>query len=115
MAATRSRKTSNQTKIIVEAHNVNGVLNIDTFTKILENSQTLKQNCELMNIKLLDIPAQTATKIRGIMEQPIPELNRAEFQRMFYEDKLWAIMKNVPEWITNTWLSLNAFAKQTHK
>ena len=89
--------------------------NYKTFTKILENSQTLKQNCELMNIKLLDIPAQTATKIRGIMEQPIPELNRAEFQRMFYEDKLWAIMKNVPEWITNTWLSLNAFAKQTHK
>ena len=89
--------------------------NYKTFTKILENSHTLKQNCELMNIKLLDIPAQTATKIRGIMEQPIPELNRAEFQRMFYEDKLWAIMKNVPEWITNTWLSLNAFAKQTHK
>jgi DNA polymerase I len=36
--------------------------NYKTFTKILENSQTLKQNCELMNIKLLDIPAQTATK-----------------------------------------------------
>ena len=37
-----------------------------------------------MNIKLLDIPAQIATKIRGIVEQPIPELNRAEFQRLFY-------------------------------
>jgi hypothetical protein len=68
-----------------------------------------------MNIKLLDIPAQTASKIRGIMEQPIPELNRPEFQRLFYEDKMWAIMKNLPEWLNNTWLSLNAFAKQTHK
>ncbi len=29
-----------------------------------------------MNIKLLDIPAQTASKIRGIMEQPISELNK---------------------------------------
>jgi hypothetical protein len=49
------------------------------------------------------------------MEQPIPELNRAEFQRLFYQDKMWSIMKNLPDWLTNTWLSLNAFAKQTHK
>ena len=89
--------------------------NHKTYTKILEHVDTLKQNCELMNIKLLDIPAQTSTKIRGIMEQPISELNRAEFQRLFYEDKMWAIMKNLPEWLNNTWLSLNAFAKQTHK
>ena len=66
-----------------------------------------------MNIKLLDIPAQTATKIRWIMQQPVPELNRAEFQRLFYEDKMWAIMKNLPEWLNNTWLSLNAFAKHS--
>ena len=70
--------------------------NHKTYTKILEHVDTLKQNCELMNIKLLDIPAQTSTKIRGIMEQPISELNRAEFQRLFYEDKMWAIMKNLP-------------------
>jgi DNA polymerase-1 len=85
-----------------------------SWQKILDNSRILEQNYQLMNIKLLDIPAQTASKIRGIMEQPIPELNRAEFQRLFYEDKMWAIMKNLPDWLTNTWLSLNAFAKQTH-
>ncbi len=86
-----------------------------SYQKILDSSRIIEQNYQLMNIKLLDIPAQTATKIRGIMEQPIPELNRAEFQRLFYEDKMWAIMKNLPEWLNNTWLSLNAFAKQTHK
>ncbi len=89
--------------------------NYKTYAKIVENIDTLKQNCELMNIKLLDIPAQTTTKIRGIMEMPIPQLNRAEFQRLFYEDKMWATMKNLPEWLNNTWLSLNAFAKQTQK
>ena len=85
-----------------------------SWQKILDNSRILEQNYQLMNIKLLDIPAQTASKIRGIMEQPISELNRTEFQRLFYEDKMWAIMKNLPDWLTNTWLSLNAFAKQTH-
>jgi DNA polymerase-1 len=86
-----------------------------SYQKILDNSNIIEQNYQLMNIKLLDIPAQTASKIRGIMEQPISELNRAEFQRLFYEDKMWAIMKNLPEWLNNTWLSLNAFAKQTQK
>lgn len=83
--------------------------------KALTNFNIIEKNYQLMNIKLLDIPAQIATKIRGIVEQPIPELNRAEFQRLFYEDKMWSIMKNLPEWLTNTWLTLNAFSKQSHK
>jgi len=86
-----------------------------SYQKILDNERVLHQNYQLMNIKLLDIPAQTASKIRGIMEQPVTEFNRAEFQRLFYEDKMWAIMKNLPDWLNNTWLSLNAFAKQTQK
>jgi DNA polymerase-1 len=83
--------------------------------KVLQNYDIIDKNYQLMNIKLLDIPAQTATKIRGIIEQPIPLLNRSEFQRLFYEDKMWAVMKNLPEWLTNTWLSVNAFAQQTQK
>jgi 5'-3' exonuclease len=91
------------------------LLESKSYQKILDNSQIIEQNYQLMNIKLLDIPATTASKIRGIMEQPISNLNRAEFQRLFYEDKMWAIMKNLPDWLTNTWLSLAAFAKQTQK
>jgi len=86
-----------------------------SYQKILDNADIIEKNYQLMNIKLLDIPAQTASKIRGIMEQPISELNKSEFQRLFYEDKMWAIMKNLPDWLNNTWLSLNAFAKQTRK
>lgn len=84
-----------------------------TYQKILDNSSILEQNYQLMNIKLLDIPAATSSKIRGIMEQPVSRLNRTEFQRLFYEDKMWAVMKNLPEWLNKTWLSLDAFAKET--
>jgi DNA polymerase-1 len=94
----------NKCKLLTESKN---------HQKVLDNYETIDKNYRLMNIKLLDIPAQTSTKIRGILEQPIPSLNRSEFQRLFYEDKMWSIMKNLPEWLTNTWLSLNAFAKQT--
>jgi DNA polymerase-1 len=94
----------NKCKLLTESKN---------HQKVLANYDIIDKNYRLMNIKLLDIPAQTATKIRGILDQPIPSLNRAEFQRLFYEDKMWAIMKNLPDWLNNTWLSLNAFAKQT--
>lgn len=86
-----------------------------SYQKILDNSLILEQNYQLMNIKLLDIPAPTASKIRGIMDQPVSRLNRTEFQRLFYEDKMWAVMKNLPEWINKTWLSLDAFARETQK
>ena len=85
------------------------------YQKILDHRKTLEQNWQLMDIKLLDISANTSSKIRGIMSEPISGLNRAEFQRLFYEDKMWAIMKNLPDWLTRTWLSLDAYAKQTHK
>lgn len=85
------------------------------YQKILDHRETLEKNWQLMDIKLLDISANVSSKIRGIMGESISGLNRAEFQRLFYEDKMWAVMKNLPDWLTRTWLSLDAFAKQTHK
>lgn len=81
------------------------------FTKsVLQNKSTLEVNYKLMNLKLLDFPAQTRSIIRDILDQPIPRLNRLEFQRIFMEDKLWAVMRNLPEWLTKTWLQLDSFA-----
>jgi DNA polymerase-1 len=85
------------------------------YQKVLDNYDIIDKNYRLMNIKLLNIPARNSATIRGIMQQPIPGLNKMEFQRLFMEDKMWSTMKNLPEWLSNTWLSLNAFAQQTHK
>ena len=85
------------------------------YKKIIDNEDILQKNYELMNIKLLNIPAHSASKIRGIVEQPVSRLNRAEFQRLFYEDKMWAVMKNLPDWLTRTWLTLDEFANKTNK
>ena len=85
------------------------------YQRILDHQDIIEKNWQLMNIKLLDISANVSSKIRGIMSEPISGLNRAEFQKLFYEDKMWAIMKNLPDWLTKTWLSLDAYAKQTQK
>ena len=84
-----------------------------TYKKILDNQSTISDNWKLMNLKLLDIPAQTKSNIRRIMESQIPELDKIEFRKLFMEDKMWSVMKNMPDWLNNTWLSLSAFAQKT--
>ena len=84
-----------------------------TYKKILDNQNIISDNWKLMNLKLLDIPAQTKSNIRRIMESQIPELNKIEFRKLFMEDKMWSVMKNMPDWLNNTWLSLSAFAQKT--
>ena len=86
-----------------------------TYKKIIENRDIIEQNYQLMNLKLLDFSATHTSNIRRILEQPIPSLNKAEFQRLFMEDKMWTTMKNAPDWLNKTWLSLHAFAQQTQK
>lgn len=82
---------------------------------ILEHQEIIEKNYQLMNLKLLDIPGTCTTNIRNIINAPIPLMNKMEFQRLFMQDKMWSTMKNLPEWLNSTWLSLNAFAQQTHK
>ena len=86
-----------------------------TYQKMLDNIDIIEENWDLMNLNILDFPAQTKSSIRNIMEAPIPMLNKNEFRKIFMEDKMWSVMKNMPDWLNNTWLSLSAFAQQTHK
>jgi len=86
-----------------------------TYQKMLDNIDTIEENWDLMNLNILDFPAQTKSNIRNIIQSPITTLNKVEFRRLFMEDKMWAVMKNMPDWLNNTWLSLSAFAQQTHK
>jgi DNA polymerase-1 len=85
------------------------------YQTILDSREIIEKNYQLMNLKLLDISATHTSNIRQIINGSIPLLNKLEFQRIFMEDKMWTTMKNLPEWLTRTWLSLNAFAQQTHK
>lgn len=85
------------------------------YQTILDSQEIIEKNYQLMNLKLLDISGTHTTTIRDIINAPIPTLNANEFRRLFMEDKMWTTMKNLPEWLNSTWLSLNAFAQQTHK
>jgi DNA polymerase-1 len=83
------------------------------YKKIADHQETLEKNYLLMNLKELDISATHKSNIRHIVDSPIASLDKNEFRRLFMEDKMWTTMKNLPEWLNNTWLSLNAFAQQT--
>lgn len=85
------------------------------YQTILDSRDIIEKNYRLMNLKLLDISASHTSNIRQIIDGPIPKLNKLEFQRIFMEDKMWTTMKNLPDWLNNTWLSIQAFAQQTQK
>ena len=85
------------------------------YQSIIDHQDIIEKNYQLMNLKLLDISGTHTSNIRNIINASIPLLNTNEFRRLFMEDKMWTTMKNLPEWLNNTWLSLNAFAQQTHK
>lgn len=84
------------------------------YKKISDNKEILHKNFLLMNLLELDIPAQNKSNIRRIVESPIPMLDKLEFRKLFMEDKMWTTMKNLPDWLNNTWLSLSSFAQQTN-
>ncbi len=84
------------------------------YKTISNNKEILYKNFLLMNLKELDIPAQNKSNIRKIVESEIPMLNKNEFRKLFMEDKMWTTMKNLPDWLNTTWLSLSAFAQQTN-
>ena len=85
------------------------------YQTILDSRDIIEKNYRLMNLKLLDISAQHTSNIRQIIDGPIPKLNKLEFQRIFMEDKMWSTMKNLPDWMNNTWLSIQTFAQQTQE
>lgn len=77
---------------------------------ILDGIKDIERNYKLMNLKTTIINANQASKIRSILDAPVARLDRLQFQKFFYEDALWSVMKNLPNWLTNTWLSLDAYA-----
>lgn len=82
------------------------------FQTIQSSYDILEINSKLMDLKLFDISAAQKSTIRDIIQGPIPTLDKNTFRQLFMEDKMWTTMKNLPDWLNNTWLALNAFAMQ---
>ena len=84
-------------------------------TKILDNTDTLKLNYDLMQLSEPIIGSSITSNVRAIIESPINQLNSFQFKKEFMVDKLYTAFKNVETWLVNTWGDLDKYSKQTIK
>ena len=83
--------------------------------KLIESSDKLKLNWDLMQLSEPDISSSIKSNVRSIVESPINSLSSFSFKREFMVDKLYTAFKNIETWLMNTWSDLDSYSKQTRK
>ena len=76
-----------------------------------EAKTQLDMNWDLMQLKDVDIPANTKLLVHDIAHRPINKMNQLEFKKMFMQDKLYTVIKDVDFWLRDTFLSLTAYSQ----
>ena len=76
-----------------------------------EAKTQLDMNWDLMQLKDADIPANTKLLVHDIAHRPINKMNQLEFKKMFMQDKLYTVIKDVDFWLRDTFLSLTAYSQ----
>ena len=67
----------------------------------------------ILQLKSVDISANTKTKIIKKVNEPINELVKYKFEKMFLEDKLFTALPNVTSWLLTNFNRLNQMAKKS--
>jgi DNA polymerase-1 len=79
---------------------------------LTESKTQLDMNWDLMQLKDVDIPANTKLLVHDIAHRPINKTNQLEFKKMFMQDKLYTVIKDVDFWLRDTFLSLTAYSQK---
>ena len=94
----------------------NHICNIDDIVNVLpESKELIDRNYKLMQLNDVDISGNTKTKIVQRVNEPINELVKYKFEKMFLEDKLFTALPNVTSWLLTNFNQLNRYAKKTHE
>ena len=59
----------------------------------------------------VDISGSAKLKINRTVNGKIPELAKANFQKMFIEDRMYGALPDIDSWMRLSWAKLNRFAK----
>ena len=85
------------------------------FKNLLDNVGQLDLNYKLMQLDDVDISGSIKMKVVDIVKEPIQQLVKFKFQKMFMEDKLYTALPNLTSWLITSFNRLNNFANRTHK
>jgi len=79
------------------------------YSKIVFEEVKLRNNYKIMNLNNPLMDEDEKLYVETIVEQPIEKLKTAEFIKLYNEDGLGHILKNIEYWIRNTFTTLNSF------
>lgn len=79
------------------------------YSKIVLEEEKLRNNYKIMNLGNPLMDEDEKLYVEAIVEQPIEKLKVAEFIKLYNEDGLGNILKNVDYWIRNTFTVLSSF------
>jgi DNA polymerase-1 len=79
------------------------------YSKIILNEEKLHNNYKIMDLSNPLMDENEKLYVETIIEQPIEKTKIADFLKMYNEDGLGNILKNVDFWIRDTFTVLNSF------
>ena len=76
---------------------------------VAQNKEQIELNYSLMQLKNVDINGNAKMLIMNLVENEINKMDVLTFKRMFMEDKMYTVIKDLDTWMSTAFNSLNAY------
>jgi len=81
-------------------------------SELEEHRELMERNFDLMQLHNVNISASAKTKTIDKMREPIPNLDKVTFKKMFLEDKMYSALPNLESWLQTKFQTLVKFIGQ---
>ncbi len=79
------------------------------YKSIIESKDQIDLNHKLMQLKNVDISGNLKMMIHDKVTGPVDKLNTFQFKKMFMQDKMYTVIKDLDTWLATSFNSLNAY------
>lgn len=76
---------------------------------VTQNKTQIELNYNLMQLKNVDINGNAKMLIMNLVDNEINKMDVLSFKRMFMEDKMYTVIKDLDTWMSTAFNSLNAY------
>jgi hypothetical protein len=76
---------------------------------VAQNKKLIELNYRLMQLKNVDISGNIKMLIMNLVNKEINKMDVLSFKRMFMEDKMYTVIKDLDNWISSAFNPLNTY------
>ena len=80
------------------------------YKSVIESKDQVDLNHMLMQLKEVDISGNLKMMIHDKVTGPVDKLNTFKFKKMFMQDKMYTVIKDLDTWLATSFNALNAYA-----